>query len=454
MREKKILKLTYIVLLVIGCYALLFNKYWRFWDNKTTPFISDNAISYWYVPATFIHHDYKVYHERNNFVFPDSEGRLIPKYTYGMSIMYAPLFFIGHKLAEINGEKLDGYSSAYGTAIQYGCIIYGLAGLFFLSRVLLRYYSDRITALTILLIFFGSNLMIYISKESERVHCSLFFLISVFIWYTIRWHEKPVFSKSFVIGLLIGLITMIRPTDILILILFVFYGCNGTLSSLKNKLQYFIKHKYFLVVSLLGFVIAILPQILFWKSYSGEWIHYGYGEERFFWTAPKLIKMLFSYRNGWLLYSPIMVFSLYGLFISRKYCPNFFSSNIIYVLLNLYLLSCWWCWWYMGFGLRALIQGYPVMAIGLASFITWISEIPSVKGFTVKITLGCLFSFFVFLNFVQSIQYRNCLLSSDGMSKKMYWKSFCKITWTDEEINEARRNFPRIDIPAAVSGKR
>jgi hypothetical protein len=368
--------------------------------------------------------------------------------------MYTPFFFAGHMLAKIRGEQLDGYSASYASAIKYGCIIYGLLGLLFLSFILLRYYTDKVAALTLLLVFFASNLMVYIVKESERVHSSLFFLISVFIWLSIKWHNKPSFLRSLGAGLILGLITIIRPTDLIIVIVFVLFGVNG-IESLKAKSLFLVKHKYLLFIFLIGFILVILPQIIFWKNCTGDWFHYGYGDEKFFWTHPKTFKMLFSLRNGWFVYSPIMLFAFIGLFFVRKHFPEISSATLIFTFLNLYVLSSWWCWWYMGFGLRAVVQSYPIMALGLASLLTQFGNVRSKAIYSLsKYSLTIVFGFFIFLNFVQSIQYRDWLLSGDGLTKKMYRMSFCKISWSEDEKKVARKNFPRINIPAAVKGKR
>jgi hypothetical protein len=40
------------------------------------------------------------------------------------------------------------------------------------------------------------------------------------------------------------------------------------------------------------------------------------------------------------------------------------------------------------------------------------------------------------------------------MTKEMYWKSFLKTSWTGEEIDEARKKFPKIQLSEAIKGKR
>lgn len=454
MNKAHSIKLTHLVLIAISVYSFVFTGYWKFWPDDETPFKSDNAISYWYVPATFIHHSYKVHQDENGAVYPDAQNRLIPKYTYGMSAMYTPFFFIGHKLAAIRGEPLKGYSRSYGQAVHYGCILYGLIGLAILGSILRRYFSDSVSAVTLLLVFFATNLMMYLVGESERVHTSLFFLFSLFTWLTIKWHEQRSWTKSFFVGLLAGLIAMVRPTDVIVVLVFILYGVHDW-SSFKEKFSMFLQNKYHVILMLAAFVLVIFPQLLFWKQATGHWIYYGYGDEKFFWTQPKLIQMLFSYRNGWFLYTPVMLFAFIGLFLMKRYVRDMAFGSVAFILLNLYVLSCWWCWWFMGFGLRAVVQSYPIMALGLASFITALSRFEfRNSGWIAKYAVAILFCFFTCTNLAQSYQFRVWLLSGDGTSKKMFWKTFCKMSWSQKDMEEARAAFPKISWEEAIKGKR
>lgn len=263
-------KLTTIALIFICVFSLLFNGRLKSWSDQQTPFAADVAISYWYLPAAFIKHDFKAVQERNPWPGPPVLENCVPKYTYGMSVMYSPFFFMGHALAKARGEVLDGYSLSYAKSIHLGCIIYALLGLYFTSRILRRYFSDTVTALTILLVFFGTNLFNYSLVENERIHVALFFLISVFTWLTIKWHENRSYGISFAIGALLGLIAMIRPTDVAVCFFFLLYGVKNS-SDIKTKLQVLFNKPLMPTLMAIGFFMLLLPQLLFWKELTGHY---------------------------------------------------------------------------------------------------------------------------------------------------------------------------------------
>ena len=127
-----------------------------------------------------------------------------------------------------------------------------------------------------------------------------------------------------------GLATLIRPTEIICLIFFALYSVYDR-ATLKARCLLFKKHFLNLLLSLLFFLLPILPQLLYWKLYGGQWIVYSYDKERFFFNDPKILEVLFSYRNGLLVYSPIIIFSLIGLVFLFKKNKSLFWGSICFI---------------------------------------------------------------------------------------------------------------------------
>jgi hypothetical protein len=168
--------------------------------------------------------------------------------------------------------------------------------------------------------------------------------------------------------------------------------------------------------------------LLFWKAQSGSWLHYSYNDEGFFFSNPSIIKGLFSFRKGWLIYAPVMLFSLIGLgFFFRK--NRWLGTGIsLTFLIFIYLTFSWWCWWYGGgFGARTMIDIYPFMAFGLAAAIAFIYQ---QKAWLKAGFFGLLF-FFIGLNMFQTYQYKLSLLHWDSMTFKAYKGIFLKTRFMD-----------------------
>jgi hypothetical protein len=172
-----------------------------------------------------------------------------------------------------------------------------------------------------------------------------------------------------------------------------------------------------------GFLMWV-PQLLYWKYTTGAWLFYSYGDERFFFLRPAIADGLFSYRKGWLLYTPIMVLALAGIPPLRKRLPAAFWPVLLFTVLNIYIVLSWWSWWYGGsFGLRAFIDSYAFLALPLASFLSWVFS--QRVWFRVATTIVVLV--LVWHSIFQTMQYYYGAIHWDGMNRAAYWNSFLRL---------------------------
>ncbi len=58
-----------------------------------------------------------------------------------------------------------------------------------------------VTAITLLIIIFGTNLYHYVTEEPTMSHAYNFSLISIFVFLTVKWLEKPGINMQFSWGL-------------------------------------------------------------------------------------------------------------------------------------------------------------------------------------------------------------------------------------------------------------
>lgn len=131
----------------------------------------------------------------------------------------------------------------------------------------------------------------------------------------------------------------------------------------------------------------------------------------------------FSWRKGWLVYTPIMVISLIGLLL-RKRIKSWHTAIVLFTLVNIYVVLSWHMWWYAGsFGQRALVQSYAVLAIPMAA----VFSIASKRRWS-SVGLGFFVVACILLNQWQHYQYRHKILPQDGITKTFYKASFSKGT--------------------------
>ena len=368
--------LLFIVLVVMANIIL----------NPIPNVISWDVFGYYlYLPGFFIYNDLgfnngewlnsavELYNSTDT-IYQISQGPLgnnINKYSMGMAFLYLPFFLVAHAFALLFNYPADGFSLPYQASILMGSFCYFIVGLVYLRKVLLFLYSDKVVAIVLLLICFGTNYFHIQVFNGAMPHNYLFALYAILLWLTIKWNKNPNARNSVFLGLTIGLIALTRPTEIICILIPLLYGVFSWLT-LKQKVVFLYKnYTLVFVVTLVAFFIG-LSQLLYWKIFAGSFIYYSYNNngEGLDFASPHIIDVLFSFRKGWLIYTPIMFFSLVGLFNLFKEKNKLFIPIILFFMLNLYFVSSWSNWWYASsFSQRALMQSYAVLAIPMAGLI-------------------------------------------------------------------------------------
>ena len=425
----------------IGAILIIYIFSSIYFNEKIYVFKSDPLRYYVYLPALIIHHDISLSftekpeneYLKENFILDKSPiDKLYTKTTYGLAILYLPFFTLGHIYALATDYMADGYSLPYQIFLRIGAIIYLLIGMFYLSQVLSKFISRLIANLTIIAISLGTNLFHYTVFEGAVSHVYSFFLITLFLWLSIKWHEKPGYKTSVLLGFVFGLIILIRPTDIIILIFFILFGVTS-FKETSNRIGLFIdNYKMIILMGLITFLVWV-PQFLYWKYISGHFIFNSYPDSRFFFNNPQIINQLFSYRKGWLLYTPMMVLSIFGLlFIYKKSFRGVLLPISLFTIINIYILSSWYSWWFGGgFGSRAYINSYPLMAIPLGVLIQFLLK----SKMVIKISGVVVISFISILNITQTYQYTYGYLHWIAMTKEAYWEQFLRFNYSDKYRN-------------------
>lgn len=395
---------------------------------------------------SFITPENKIQYNGVKYAYVDDiNGNHILKYSMGMSVLYSPFFFTAHVLAKPLGYQNDGFSAIYEFFIEFSGLFYVLIGLWYLRKLLLQFYSEKIAALTLLFIFFGTNLLCYSTIEPAMSHAYTFSLFSVFLYYSVEFYKKVSLKSTVILAVCFGLIVLVRPLNVFFILPLLFFNCYN-FGDLKTRFSFFVKHYKYVLTFLLIAAMVILPQLLYYKYVTGNYLVFSYGKERFYFDNPHILKTLLSFRKGWLIYTPIMAFALYGIWSMRKQPINSFKLSILILLpIYLYLVSSWWCWWYGGsFGQRSLIDIYPLLALPLAGFILQMQGFHKIK----RKLLDVIMFFCLLLNIFQTFQYKYNIIDFDGMTVKEYVHVFG--TLDDERIDTTLLNKP--DYEKAVVG--
>ncbi len=408
-----------------------------FWNSEKV--ISHDVASYYsYLPSTFYYHDVsqnflndsvnKTIEAKYFWPSKSAEGNYVFKTTMGMGITYLPFFTAAHFFAKIFDYPVNGYSTPYHFAIQFSSLFYFVIGLLFLIKILQLYFSNSIVSLVIFCITFGTNTLFYLTVGGGMSHAVSFALIAAFIYYAIKWHKIPSVKYAVAIGLIGGLVTLIRPINILVFVLFFIYDIKS-IKDIYPKIKFLLKNKFQLILMGILGALVFLPQLYYWHLQTGSWLYNSYVGENFYFGNPHIFYGLFSFRKGWLIYTPIMCFALLGIYNLYKNQREFFYPVLILFILYIYIAFSWWCWWYGGsFGQRALIDIYPLLAIPFAAFLT---QLKNWNLFKKRITYSFL-TLFILLNIFQTMQAKWNTIHFDSMTKEAYFDAFLRLTKNPE----------------------
>ncbi len=419
---------------------------------------------YLYLPAKFIYHDLGLrnhgdaihsviekYHSTASFyqAVQTPEGNYVFKYSMGLSVLYAPFFFIGHLIAKIFGYPTDGFSIPYQYSIFVGGIIYSILGILVLVKVLIRFFSEKITAILLCILVFSTNYIIHITMYGQNAmsHNYLFTAYALILWFTIRWHETYKWKYIVLLGIVCGLSILSRPSEIVCLIIPLLWGVHNK-ETFFAKFKMLLQYRFQILVFLIILILIGSFQFMYWKAETGKYLYNSYGAnpgEGFEFLSPHISDFLFSFRKGWLIYTPVMIFALVGLFILLKRNKLIFFVLFVHFIFTLYILSSWSCWWYAtSFGQRVMIPYYPLLAVTLGYFIVWLNE--RKKLF---IIIGySFFAIFLLLNIFQSTQSYYGIISLDRMTKDYYFRIFGKMHASDEDkkLLLVGRSFDGVEI--------
>ena len=407
---------------------------------------------YHYLPATFIHgdpRDLSFVRAIDEVIHPGSDSREYGiehhpvtggsylKYPYGTALFELPGFLIAHASCSSrwSSDPADGYSAPYQLAVQLSTAFAVIIALFVLRHFLLRHCDDRSSAVALLLLAMGTNLYYYSTVATGMSHPYLFLLTAVLLDATDRWHRTPRMASAITIGAVLGVAVITRPTEIALALIPLLW-CVFPGEARRQKWEKLRSHQRQLIATFSVALLAVLPQLLYWKATTGFFIFYSYGEEGFDFLRPHVIDGLFGFRKGWFVYSPLVVFGFMGLVLvlrDRRMRGEAIPAAI-YFTVAIWVAFSWYQWWYGGsFGCRALIGALPLLALPTAQLAQRIfrSHWIAIAAMLLVLYAG------IRLNYFQMEQYMGTIIHWDSMTWDRYWEVFGEDHW------ERLKPFPR-----------
>ncbi len=401
---------------------------------------------YLYLPAVFIFHDLRLHdiawvhqliehYQTTSTLYQATalpSGGWVMKYSMGMAVLNAPAFFIAHLFSAISGFKTDGFSLPYQYAWAISGLVYTAIGIVLLRKILLQYFNEKTSSFLLIVFVLATNYFQLTAFDGYLSHNYLFALYTSIVWFTIRWHQQPKWQYALGLGLSMGLAVLVRPSELVCILIPLLWGIHN-IDTIRLKVQLIRSNAFQILLILFSAGIAGMPQLLYWKYATGHWLFYSYNNagEGFDFSQPYLKEVLFSFRKGWLVYTPVMLFAVAGFVSMFKANRSLFYCIFIYFLTNLYIVSSWTCWWYAGgsYSQRALLSSYVLLAFPMGYFMKEVFSWNTLLRSLVFLIIG----FMLILNLFQTWQWAHGILDRTRMTRQYYFATFGKTTVTESD---------------------
>jgi hypothetical protein len=417
-----------------------------FSKHPIPPIYGDGLGYYAYLPSYLIYHDPTIesifqplgfydYHCGGEFERYPATGRYLVWFPIGTAVLMLPFFLMGHLFAPLLGSAPDGFSIVYQFAIIMASIFYMLVGLVLLFKILIRNLPPKVVLATLLSIFLGTNFLAFAAITVSLSHIYSFFLVSWLLYLVPRWYAEPSRGKTFIVGMVAGLIYLVRSPNVLLLLIIPLYGIVGW-DTFKERLVFLWQEKQKVLLLIFCVILFLLPQIVISWLATDQLLFNPYSVfgGRFHFLSPQIVKVLFSPYHGFLIWSPILVFSFLGLWKMEGFIKLYRLPIIICLILHLYLVSSWadpsFGW---SFGQRAFVDVLGLYALPLAAFYMSLKRTLIRRGVMVISTFFIILTCYSFLQFYQGVlpgemsppmnwrQYRNIMLNPEGFVELWHW---------------------------------
>lgn len=402
-----------------------------FGDKPTKLIASDGRGYYAYLPAIFIQQDptfQKTLEAENKYIPFDSQHYIIETAEHGngilsenhrfnkcfpgIAVLQLPFFGIAYAVEYFHGNQVTGYSATFTNLFFLGQLFYALLGFFlFVKCVEQLFPKAKYVPLFVALIYLATPLLFY-SIEAALSHSYTFFLYGVFTFSILKLTKNPSSKYFLILGIVLGLIALTRPTNLIVVLIIPFLLGSWEASKSFLRSMFANRAKNFLIASMsFGLIISI--QLFVWKWQSGQWFFWAYNGEGLNWNTPKIWQSLFSFRTGLFLHTPLMVFAVIGTVFLFKKSAFKFTFWWMYFLLNLYIISCWWCWDYeTPFGHRPFTEHLFFLVLPLFYLHQW-------KPKLMFVVLICCAS----LGTLRYLQFTSGSFTDQRFTKEIYFKS-------------------------------
>jgi len=303
-------------------------------------------------------------------------GHLNNHFSVGPSILWAP-FVVPVHLAMLTLEKFgvhvrpNGYSRPYIVVMAFATALYGFLGLCLSFRIACLYTEERWALLATLGIWFASSLPVYMYFNPSWSHAHSVFIVAAFLWYWHWTHHGRTFAQWVILGLISGLVLDVYYANIAVLLVPLGESLWGYWRGWTARGPDWRMLRRLFAANLLyscATLMAFLPTLVTRQIIYGHPLDFGYENlPHWRWVSPYVGSALFSSDHGLLVWTPIIILAVAGLFLFLKRDREVATYFVVVFVAFCYLIGGDPNWdGISSFGNRFFISLTPLFVLGLA----------------------------------------------------------------------------------------
>jgi hypothetical protein len=327
-------------------------------------------------------------------------GRVRNYMPVGPAILAAPLYLVVAGVMQLLSlAGLAAPPTGFERPLQ---AVLGVTGVLaatlaaWLAWRLARTHCERASsAWAVLAVWLGSSALYYSLVAPSYSHAASMLASSVFCVLWLGAEPRATLGRSLLLGAAAGLATLMRWQDVLLLGVAAMELWSRH-SRWRNRLLH-------VGAAGLAWLVVFSPQMIVWQRLYGQPLAIPQGPSFMRWGDPHLWDVLFSPLHGLISWTPIVAFATAGLVVFCWKRRDLAFSVTVWLLVSWYVNAAVADWWAgEAFGARRFLSLFPILVLGLASWLSPDGSGPKrlrtgIAGALVAANLLLLFQYQLFL---------------------------------------------------------
>jgi hypothetical protein len=297
-------------------------------------------------------------------------GRPLNTQSVGPALAWSPFFAVAHAYVlreRAQGREryaADGFAPPYRRAAALGTPAYVLAAIVLLGGALARRFGSGIGWAALGAAFLATTVVYYTFVVPAMAHGLTFAACAALLCACLRARAEPSARRWLVVGLLLGLATLMRWQAAVWALLVVVLALD--------ELRRGRARPGWLAGGAGLAALVLVPQLLAWRALYGHLFTVPQGPGYMDWSAPHLADVLFSADHGLFAWTPVAWLGLGGLLLGLRRDPRFHAGALLVCGAAAWVNGSVTDWdWAAGdaFGARRFDLAVPLLAWGLATLL-------------------------------------------------------------------------------------